>query len=148
MIGSPKLRYSFLLIIPVIFLTSCATLKPKEIPININLITLDKDLNPIDAVCNLYSSSSKLDILAPNKVVFLTECSSINIVCKSGDLSGHYGLMQENQDTSGEDFIINSGLGYLFDRAVDTVTPMGSLMNIFGADDECVTDREITVVLE
>ena len=53
MIGSPKLRYSFLLIIPVIFLTSCATLKPKEIPININLITLDKDLNPIDAVCNL-----------------------------------------------------------------------------------------------
>jgi hypothetical protein len=25
---------------------------------------------------------------------------------------------------------------------------MGSLMNLFGADDECVTDREITVVLE
>ena len=45
-------------------------------------------------------------------------------------------------------FLINSGLGYLFDRAVDTVTPMGSLMNLFGTDDECVTDREITVVLE
>ena len=142
------MRYIFLLVIPVIFLSSCATLKPKEIAININLITLDKDLNPIDAVCNLYSSSSKLDILAPKKVVFLTECSSINIICKSGDLSGHYGLIQENESTAGEDFLINSGLGYLFDRAVDTVTPMGSLMNLFGADDECVTDREITVVLE
>jgi len=142
------LRYSFLLIIPLIFLTSCATLKPTEIPININLITLDKDLNPIDAVCNLYSSSSKLDILAPKKVVFLTECSSINIVCKSGDLSGHYGLVQEDESLSGEDFIINSGLGYLFDRAVDTITPMGSLINLFDSENECVTDREITVVLE
>ena len=141
------MRYSFLLIIPLIFLTSCATLKPTEIPININLITLDKDLNPIDAVCNLYSSSSKLDILAPKKVVFLTECSSINIVCKSGDLSGHYGLIQED-GLSGEDFIINSGLGYLFDRAVDTITPMGSLINLFDSENECVTDREITVVLE
>ena len=141
------MRYSFLLIIPVIFLTSCATLKPKEIPININLITLDKDLNPIDAVCNLYSSSSKLDILAPKKVVFLTECSSINIVCKSGDLSGHYGLIQED-GLSGEDFVINSGIGYLFDRAVDTITPMGSLINLFDSENECVTDREITVVLE
>ena len=142
------MRYSFLLIVPVIFLTSCATLKPKEIPININLITLDKDLNPIDAVCNLCSSSSKLDILAPKKVVFLTECSSINIVCKSGDLSGHYGLIQEDESLSGEDFIINSGLGYLFDRAVDTITPMGSLINLFDSENECVTDREITVVLE
>ena len=142
------MRYPFLLIIPVIFLSSCATLKPKEIPININLITLDKDLNPIDAVCNLYSSSSKLDILAPKKVVFLTECSSINIVCKSGDLSGHYGLMQEDESLSGEDFIINSGIGYLFDRAVDTITPMGSLINLFDSENECVTDREITVVLE
>ncbi len=142
------MRYIFLLVITVIFLSSCATLKPKEIAININLITLDKDLNPIDAVCNLYSSSSKLDILAPKKVVFLTECSSINIICKSGDLSGHYGMIQENHSTAGEDFLINSGLGYLFDRAVDTVTPMGSLMNLFGTDDECVTDREITVVLE
>ena len=141
------MRYPFLLIIPVIFLSSCATLKPKEIPININLITLDKDLNPIDAVCNLYSSSSKLDILAPKKVVFLTECSSINIVCKSGDLSGHYGLIQED-GLSGEDFIINSGIGYLFDRAVDTITPMGSLINLFDSENECVTDREITVVLE
>ena len=142
------MRYSFLLIIPIIFLTSCATLKPKEIPININLITLDKDLNPIDAVCNLYSSSSKLDILAPKKIVFLTECSSINSVCKSGDLYGQYSVLHENESTSGQDFIINSGLGYLFDRAVDAVTPMGSLMNIFGADEECVMDREITVVLE
>ena len=142
------MRYTFLLIMPAIFLSSCATLRPQEIPININLITLDKNLNPIDAVCNLYSSSSKLDVLAPKKVVFLTECSSINIVCKSGDLSGHYGLIQEDDSQTGQGFIINSGIGYLFDRAVDTITPIGSLINLFDSEDECVTDREISVVLE
>ena len=105
-------------------------------------------MNPIDAYCNLHSSSTKLDVLAPKKFVFLTQCSSINILCKSGDLSGQFGIIETEESTSGQDFIINSGIGYLFDRAVDTVTPMGSLINFFGDDEECITEREITVVLE
>ncbi len=105
-------------------------------------------MNPIDAYCNLYSASSKLDVLAPKKFTFLTQCSSINILCKSGNLSGQFGIVEIEESTTGQDFIINSGIGYLFDRAVDTVTPMGSLINILGDDEECVTERDITVVLE
>ncbi len=129
-------------------LSSCATFQPKDIAININLLTVDKDMNPIDAYCNLYSASSKLDVLAPKKFTFLTQCSSINILCKSGNLSGQFGIVENEESTTGQDFIISSGIGYLFDRAVDTVTPMGSLINIFGDDEECVTERDITVVLE
>ncbi len=139
---------SLLIIFLATSLSSCATFQPKDIAININLLTVDKDMNPIDAYCNLYSASSKLDVLAPKKFTFLTQCSSINILCKSGNLSGQFGIVENEESTTGQDFIISSGIGYLFDRAVDTVTPMGSLINIFGGDEECVTERDITVVLE
>ena len=139
---------SLLIIFLATSLSSCATFQPKDIAININLLTVDKDMNPIDAYCNLYSASSQLDVLAPKKFTFLTQCSSINILCKSGNLSGQLGIVENEQSTTGQDFIIYSGIGYLFDRAVDTVTPMGSLINIFGDDEECVTERDITVVLE
>ena len=139
---------SFLIIFLVTFLSSCATLQPKVVSVNINLMTVDKDMKPIDAHCSLYSSSSKLDVLAPKKLVFSTQCSSISILCKSGDLSGEFGILETEESTPGQNFIINSGIGYLFDRAVDTVTPMGSLINIFDDDEECVTEREITVVLK
>ena len=52
----------------LLLLTSCASLQPKEYSLNINLVTLDIEKKPIDAVCSLYSSSSKLDILSPKKL--------------------------------------------------------------------------------
>lgn len=79
----------------------------------------------------------------------MSQCSSINIICKSGTLAGEYGVIKEKNNTSTGNFIINSGIGYLFDRAVDAVTPMGSLMNFMSSDEEdCVTERKITIVLE
>ena len=139
----------FLLFVLIFTLSSCATLQPDKIPMNINLITLNANQEPIDAVCNLYSSSSKLDVLAPKEFIFMSHCSSINIVCKSGNLSGEHGIISVQDSSAQENFILNSTIGYLFDRAVDTVTPVGSLMNLFGDDDEnCVTDRKITIVLE
>jgi hypothetical protein len=81
--------------------------------------------------------------------VFVTQCSSINIVCKSGQLTGEYGVIEEQRNSSADNFIINSGIGYIFDRAVDAVTPMGSLINLMSSDDEdCITERNITIVLE
>jgi len=142
------LRYNILLILSAV-LSSCATLQPKEFPINITLITVDSDLKPIDAHCSLYSSSSKLETLTPKKIVFKSHCSSINIVCKAGDLSGEYGVQKARDTSAEESFLINTGIGYLFDRVVDTVTPMGSLINFLDNDEEeCITDREITIVLE
>ena len=130
-------------------LSSCATLQPKEFSININLITVNSEQKLIDAHCSLYSSSSKLETLAPKKITFVSQCSSINIICKSGNLSGEHGVIKSRDMSSEGSFLFNTGIGYLFDRAVDTVTPMGSLINLLDSDEEdCVTDREITIVLE
>ena len=136
--------YSFLLL-----LTSCASLQPKEFDIEIDLVTFNIEQNPIDAVCSLYSSSSKLDVLSPKKITFNTECSSINVVCKAGDLYGTYGLIKETNSSPTESMIITTGIGYLFDRAVDSITPMGALINFMSHDQaSCDINRKITVVLE
>ena len=129
-----------------IFLTSCATFQSEEVTIDINLTTLNKENKTIDAVCSLYSSSAKIDILAPKRFQFVTECSAINIVCKSGDLRGQYGIVKEEETNT--NFIINSGIGYIFDRAVDSITPLGTLMNFVNTSDECELQRDITIVLE
>ena len=129
-----------------IFLTSCATFQSEEVTIDINLTTLNKENKIIDAVCSLYSSSAKIDILAPKRFQFVTECSAINIVCKSGDLRGQYGIIKEEETNT--NFIINSGIGYIFDRAVDSITPLGTLMNFVNTSDECELQRDITIVLE
>ena len=136
--------YSFLLL-----LTSCASLQPKEFAVNIDLITLDIEQKPIDAVCSLYSSSSKLDVLSPKKITFNTECSSINVVCKAGDLYGTHGVIKETNNSQTENMLFSSGIGYLFDRAVDTITPMGTLMNFMSYEQaSCDLERKIIVVLE
>ena len=136
--------YSFLLL-----LTSCASLQPKEFDIEIDLVTFNIEQNPIDAVCSLYSSSSKLDVLSPKKITFNTECSSINVVCKAGDLYGTHGVIKETNSSPTESMLITSGVGYLFDRAVDSITPMGALMNFMSHDQaSCDMNRKITVVLE
>jgi hypothetical protein len=133
----------------LLLLTSCASLQPKEYPLAIDLVTLNIEENPIDAVCSLYSSSSKLDVLSPKKIIFKTECSSINVVCKSGDLYGTHGVIKETNGSQTGNMIITSGLGYLFDRAVDSITPMGALMNFVRHDQAtCNLNRKITVVLE
>jgi len=129
-----------------IFLTSCATFQSEEVTIDINLTTLNKENKTIDAVCSLYSSSAKIDILAPKRFQFVTECSAINIVCKSGDLRGQYGIVKEEETNT--NFIVNSGIGYIFDRAVDSITPLGTLMNFVNTSDECELQRDITIVLE
>ena len=129
-----------------LLLTSCATFQPEEVTIDINLTTLNKENETIDAVCTLYSSSAKLDILAPKKFKFVTECSAINIVCKSGDLRGQFGIVKQEEANS--NFIINSGIGYIFDRAVDSITPLGTLMNFVNTPEDCELQRDINIVLE
>ena len=133
----------------LLLLTSCASMQPKEFALEIDLITLNVEKKPIDAVCSLYSSSAKLDVLSPKKIIFNTECSSINVVCKAGDLYGAHGVVKETNNSQTENMMITSGIGYLFDRAVDAITPMGALINLMSYEQaSCDLNREITVVLE
>jgi hypothetical protein len=130
-------------------LSSCAITQPTKIPMEIDLVTVDKNNQPVDAVCSINSSSTKLETLSPNKVTFITECSSINVLCKAGKLTGEEGLVNDDGLTT-DNFIFNTGVGYLFDRAVDAITPMGQLLNFVGNNgDDCGSvEREIRVVLE
>ena len=130
-------------------LSSCAITQPTKIPMEIDLVTVDKNNQPVDAVCSINSSSTKLETLSPNKVTFITECSSINVLCKAGKLTGEEGLINDDGLTT-DNFIFNTGVGYLFDRAVDAITPMGQLLNFVGNNgDDCGSvEREIRVVLE
>ncbi len=136
---------------PILILSSCAAFEPEKISMNIELMTVDVDKQPINAVCTLFSSSSKLETLSPNKVAFVTECSPINVVCKTGELRGEYGVMHNINDSKTDGFIINTGIGYLFDAAVDTITPLGALMNFTSINNsikECSAPKKITIVLE
>ena len=139
------------ILLPMLILSSCAAFEPEKISMNIELITVDVDKQPINAVCTLFSSSSKLETLSPNKVAFVTECSPINVVCKTGELRGEYGVMHNINDSKTDGFIINTGIGYIFDAAVDTITPLGALMNftsINNSHKECSAPKKITIVLE
>ena len=61
-------------------------------------------------------------------------------------------VMALSKETNGSEtgnMLITSGLGYLFDRAVDSITPMGAFMNFISHEQaSCNVNRKITVVLE
>ena len=45
--------------------------------------------------------------------------------------------------------IVNTGIGYIYNRAIDSVTPMVQILNFFNDGDECDNlSHEIKVVLE
>ena len=131
----------------IIFLPSCVT-TPQIYNMRISISTVDINNNPLDAVCTIYSSSNKKDVLAPLKTSFFSECSSLNVICKSGNLRGQNGHIEDSR-SPGSDAVINTGIGYIFNRAVDSITPMGPILNFFDTNDECSDlSYEIKVVLE
>ena len=134
------------LIILAFFLSSCASMQAAKIPVKIELNTVNQDNQSVDAVCTVFSSSDKIETLAPKTITFITECSSINVLCRAGATEGQYGII--NSDDEAENFLINSGLGYLFDRAVDSITPMGQFLNLIDNESCEIKDQKITIVLE
>ena len=130
----------------ITFLSSCAS-TPEIYNMRVKINTVDINNNPLDAICTIFSSSNKKDIIAPAQTTFATECSSLNVVCKSGDLQGQNGHIEATNNSSNT--IVNTGIGYIFNRAIDAVTPMGQILNIFNDGDECDNlSHEIKVVLE
>ena len=135
-----------LIIILALMLSSCASMQASKYPIKIELNTVNLENERVDAVCTVFSSSDKLETLAPKTITFITECSSINVLCKAGATEGQYGMI--NSEDEVDSFLINSGLGYLFDRAVDSITPMGQLLNLIDNEKCDIKDQKITIVLE
>ena len=95
--------------------------------------------------------SIKRAIITPDKHFPLHDKAAINVVCKTGELRGEYGVMHDINGSKTNGFIINTGIGYLFDAAVDTITPLGALMNFTAFNNshkECSAPKKITIVLE
>ena len=130
-----------------LFLSSCASMQASKYPVKIDLNTVNLDNQRVDAVCTVFSSSDKIETLAPKTITFITECSSINILCRAGATEGQYGMINTDEEETGN-FLINSGLGYLFDRAVDSITPMGQFLNLIDSENCEMKDQKITIVLE
>tara|TARA_B100000900_G_C20381731_1_gene634868 strand:- start:410 stop:778 length:369 start_codon:yes stop_codon:yes gene_type:complete len=122
-------------------------MQASKYPVKIDLNTVNLDNQRVDAVCTVFSSSNKIETLAPKTITFITECSSINILCRAGATEGQYGMINTDEEETGN-FFINSGLGYLFDRAVDSITPMGQLLNLIDSENCEMKDQKITIVLE
>jgi len=135
-----------LIMILTLFLTSCASMQASKFPVKIELNTVNLENERVDAVCTVFSSSDKLETLAPKTITFMTECSSINVFCRAGLTEGQHGVITSDDETG--NFFINSGLGYLFDRAVDSITPMGQLLNLLDNESCEMKDQKITIVLE
>tara|TARA_B100000614_G_C14458267_1_gene457339 strand:- start:404 stop:769 length:366 start_codon:yes stop_codon:yes gene_type:complete len=121
-------------------------MQASKFPVKIELNTVNSQNERVDAVCTVFSSSDKLETLAPKTITFITECSSINVLCRAGATEGQHGMVNSDDET--ESFLINSGLGYLFDRAVDSITPMGQLLNLIDNENCDIKDQKITIVLE
>ena len=134
-----NLKFIFALTI-VIFFSSCAS-TPEIYNMSVKVSTVDINNNPLDAICTIFSSSNKKDIIAPTQTTFATECSSLNVVCKSGDLKGQNGHIEA---TKSSNTLVNTGIGYIFNRAIDSITPMGQILNIFNdGDDAIISDMKL-----
>ena len=68
----------------------------------------------------------------------------INIICKSGRLSGEYGILPENEKEIDTNTILSTGAGILFNRIVDTTTPFGMFVRYTNAFDNstCLDPKE------
>ena len=66
------LKPTFALII-ITFLSSCAS-TPEIYNMRIKINPVDVNNNPLDAICTIFSSSNKKDIIAHTQTTFVTEC--------------------------------------------------------------------------
>tara|TARA_B100000287_G_C20331033_1_gene661794 strand:+ start:115 stop:513 length:399 start_codon:yes stop_codon:yes gene_type:complete len=130
------------------FLSSCATLDHNE-TYSLQIITVDKNKNLINAECKLFSSTTNRIVDTPTKINFQASCAPINVFCKKGTLNGEHGIIPRIEPHNTADLLISSGLGAVFDRVVDATTPFGLFVRYARSDDEtCLLPKKITVVLE
>ena len=119
-----------------------------EFPMQIN--TYNKYGDSIKSKCKLYSSESRMEFNSPNKIRYKANCGPINIICKSGTLTGEYGLLPEEEKTINTNTILSTGAGIIFNRIVDTTTPFGMFIRYTNAfnDSTCLIPKKVDIVVE
>lgn len=135
-------------------LPGCAMTGNGEVNMSIRIETYDKQAYPLEAKCTLYSTNTRLEAYTPTEINYTATCTPINVFCVEGDLKGEYGIIPKRPDDFALGaYAVNSAVGFVFDRLVDTLTPIGALLNYStsirdNSGETCLIPRKIQIVLE
>ena len=140
----------YIILISVLLIHGCSARVSGSHEFSMQVNTFDNDANIIASPCKLYSSETRIEFNSPNKIVYQANCGPLNIICKSGNLSGEYGLLPETEEPINTNTIISTGAGILFNRIVDATTPFGMFVRYTNAFDDstCLIPKEIDIVLD
>ncbi len=119
-----------------------------EFPMQIN--TFNKYGDTLESSCKLYSSETRMEFNTPSEIKYQANCGPINIFCKTGTLTGEFGLMPEPEEAIDTNTILSTGAGIIFNRIVDTTTPFGMFIRYTNAFDDstCLIPKKVDIVLE
>ena len=131
-------------------MASCSTRVSGSYEILMQINTLNKYNDPIKSSCKLYSSDTRIEFTSPREIRYQANCGPINIICKTGSLTGEYGLLPEEEEIINTNTILSTGAGVIFNRIVEATTPFGMFVRYTNAFDDstCLIPKEIDIILE
>tara|TARA_B100000035_G_scaffold63895_1_gene51805 strand:- start:18556 stop:18987 length:432 start_codon:yes stop_codon:yes gene_type:complete len=134
----------------LIFMASCGTRVSGSYEILMQINTLNKYNDPLKSSCKLYSSDTRIEFTSPREIRYQANCGPINIICKTGSLTGEYGLLPEEEEIINTNTILSTGAGVIFNRIVEATTPFGMFVRYTNAFDDstCLIPKEIDIILE
>ena len=138
------------IIFMLVFISSCGTRVSGSYEFLMQINTFNKYSDPMESSCKLYSSETRIEFTSPSEIKYQANCGPINIICKTGSLTGEYGLLPEAEEAINTNTIISTGAGIIFNRIVDTTTPFGMFIRYTNAFDDstCLIPKEINIFLE
>ena len=138
------------ILISILLISGCSARVSGSYEFQMQVNTFDKNSNPIESSCKLYSSETRVEFNSPKKIIYQANCGPLNVICKSGNLTGEYGLLPEPEEPINTNTIISTGAGILFNRIVDATTPFGMFIRYTNAFDDstCLIPKEINIVLD
>ena len=131
-------------------ISACGSRVSGSYEFSMQINTYNNQNNHIKSSCKLYSSETRIEFDTPKNIRYQAICGPINIICKSGRLSGEYGILPENEKAIDTNTILSTGAGILFNRIVDTTTPFGMFVRYTNAFDNstCLIPKKIDIMLE
>ncbi len=131
-------------------MASCGTRVSGSYEILMQINTLNKYNDPLKSSCKLYSSDTRIEFTSPREIRYQANCGPINIICKTGSLTGEYGLLPEEEEIINTNTILSTGAGVIFNRIVEATTPFGMFVRYTNAFDDstCLIPKEIDIILE
>ncbi len=134
----------------LIFTVSCGTRVSGSYEFLMQVNTFNKYEDPLESSCKLYSSETRIEFTTPRQIRYQANCGPISIICKTGTLTGEYGLVPEAEEKIDTNTILSTGAGIIFNRIVDSTTPFGMFVRYTNAFDNstCLIPKEIDIILD